>query len=56
MSTEDATAIQGAFTSAGTSMMETFVSLLPAILTIAVLGFGVYTVYKLVKKVRKGGK
>lgn len=56
MGTEDISAINTAVTKASGDMISSFTGLLPTILIVAVAGFGVYTVYKLVKKVRKGGK
>lgn len=56
MAEADMTAVNTAFTKASGDMISTFTGVLPTILLIAVAGFGIYTVYKLVKKVRKGGR
>lgn len=56
MSSADITAVNTAVTTASGNMITSFTGLLPTILLVAVAGFGIYTVYKIVKKVRKGGK
>lgn len=56
MTETDIASVGSSFTTASGNMISSFTGLLPTILIIAVAGFGIYTVYKLVKKVRKGGK
>lgn len=56
MAEGQASTISSAFTTATGDIMTEFVSLLPTILGVSVVGFVIYTIYKLVKKVRKGGK
>ncbi len=56
MTEADSSAINTAMTGAGNTVLSNFISLLPGILAIAAIGFVIYTAYKLIKKVRKGGK
>ena len=56
MTESDASAINTAMTGAGGTVLSNFISLLPGILAVAAIGFVIYTAYKLIKKIRKGGK
>lgn len=56
MSADQGAAVSTAFSNAGSAMFSNFVTYLPVILGVAVIGFCVATAYKLTKKVKNGGR
>ncbi len=53
---EQGATISSAFSTAGGNIMTQFVQFLPVLLVLAVLGFAITMVYRVIKKVKKGGR